>query len=98
MGIRESDVKRYCDKSGDIKISDGTLVENENGFCVWGVTKDSIVLVNVYGNGEYWNKWAEIKGRELGLKKVLFATKRSPKAFCKKYKYKVSGYILERDI
>lgn len=88
----------YFDRSGDSVLEDGDLVENENGFCVWRQHKGSLVLVQVYGDGTYWNKWAELTAKELGMKNILFATKRNPLAFCRKHGFKVTGYILQRTI
>lgn len=90
------DMQRYLDKSGDDKIADGSLEENEHGWCVWKTNGTRLVLVQVYGYGEYWNKWADAKCKELGLKSVLFATKRKPMSFVRKYKYTIIGTVLER--
>lgn len=88
----------YFARSGDTELSHGTIEENENGFCVWRTHNDTFVLINVYGDGCYWNSWAEKKARELNMKKILFATKRKPDAFCRKHGFDVTGYILERKI
>ena len=90
----------YLERSGDECIVDyGTLeLDSDHGFCIWDIYEDALTLVQVYGDGKYWNEWAEIKAKELGKTKILLATKRNPKGFCRKFNYKVTGYILERDI
>ncbi len=88
----------YLLKSGDKELPDGDLIENENGFCIWRTFENSLVLVSVYGNGKYWNNWADVKAKELGLNKIMFATKRNPKGFIRKHGFKVTGYILERGL
>lgn len=88
----------YFNRSGDDHLEDGDIVENENGFCVWRTYRESLVLVQVYGDGKYWNNWADKKAKELGIKNIMFATKRSPNGFCRKYNFKVTGYLLERSI
>ena len=93
-----SDLRDYYNRSGDTELGVGWMEENEHGFCVWRVQDGSLVLVNVYGNGTYWDSWATDKAKELELSLVVCATKRSPKAFVRKYGYKVTGYILERKV
>lgn len=94
--MKEQDIQRYFDKSGDDKIADGNIEENEHGWCVWKTNGTRLILVQVYGDGDYWDTWATIKCKELGLKSVLFATKRKPMAFVRKYKYTIIGTVLER--
>ena len=92
-------VEDYLSRSGDTEIANGNVETHpENGFCIWQETENHLYLVQVYGNGKYWDKWAESKAKKLGLNKILFATKRNPDGFCRKYKYKVIGHILERSI
>ena len=87
----------YFEKSGDTKIVDGTIEENENGFCIWRIQEDKLVLVQVYGNGKYWNEWATNKAKELKMKTIFFATKINPEIF-KPHGFKVIGHILERKV
>lgn len=88
----------YFNRSGDSELGDGTLEVNDHGFCVWRTHKDKLILINVYGDGRYWDEWAEQKAKNMNKKSILFATKRNPEGFERKYKYKVTGYILERSI
>ena len=96
--ILKQDLTKYLQKSGDTELSDGTLITNSHGFCVYKFHEDSLVLLNVYGDGEYWNSWATEKAKQSNIKKILIGTKRSPKGFTKKFGFKVTGYILERTV
>jgi len=89
-------VEEYLRKSGDDKIASGNIEISDHGFCVWGILEDKLILIQVYGDGEFWDMWADNKAEEMGKEKVFFATKRSPRSFAKKYGYEISGYILER--
>jgi hypothetical protein len=96
--IPEEQLNDYYLRSGDTELSDGKVEVNENGFCVWRKIDEAILLVHVYGNGTYWNQFASNKAKELGLSKVIFATKRNPDGFIYKHGFKVTGYILEREV
>lgn len=96
--IPEEKIRDYLKRSGDEKIEDGEVEVDENGFCIWRVHEDTFILVQVYGNGSFWNKWAELKAKELNMKTILFATKRNPEPFCRKHKFKITGYVLERPV
>ncbi len=91
-------IEDYCKKSGDNGLSEGTLEENEHGFCVWRKDGNTLILINVYGDGKYWNKWAEIKAKSLNMNKIFFATKRKPDGFIKNHGFDVVGYILQRSV
>lgn len=97
--IIEKDLQDYYQRSGDNYLVEGhTQISTEHGFCVWDYNDTHLVLIHVYGDGQYWDTWAETKAKELNLDKILFATRRNPEGFCRKYKYKVIGHILEREI
>ena len=92
-------IQDYLDRSGDDEVASGNIASHPtNGWCIWHVLKDKFVLIQVYGNGEFWDNWAERMAKTKQCKSIVFATKRSPKAFVRKYKYKVIGHILEREL
>ena len=93
-----SPLRDYLNRSGDTELGVGWMEENEHGFCVHRREDDTLILVNVYGDGAYWDKWATETAKELELSTIRFETKRSPKAFERKYGYEVTGYILERKV
>ena len=91
-------VKDYLEKSGDTELHEGNVeVAKGKGFCIWDTSKDSLVLLQVYGDGTHWNAWATDKAKELGINKISFGTKLNPEIFFS-HGFKVIGYILERDI
>lgn len=91
-------IEEYCKKSGDSSVPDGNLEENEHGFCVWRLENKAFILVAVFGDGKYWNEWAEIKAKEVGMKTIVFATKRKPDGFVRNHGFTVTGYVLSRAI
>lgn len=93
-----SPLRDYYNRSGDTELGVGWMEENEHGFCVWRREDNRLILVNTYGDGAYWDKWAEDKAREIECDTIYFTTKRSPKSFERKYGYEVTGYILERKV
>jgi hypothetical protein len=97
--VNERILKRYLKKSKDTEVIESNLIENEHGFMTWVIDPPStFVAINVYGDGEYWDRYMNSLAKELGLSKILIATKRSPKAFQKKYKYNLIGYIMEKGV
>ena len=86
----------YLKRSGDEELGLGWVEENEHGFCIWRVEDGMLLLVNVYGDGKYWNEWADKKAEHLGVQVIAFGTKRNPQGFVRKYGYDIKGYILER--
>lgn len=90
-------IEDYLEKSGDTEIVHGNKEENEHGFCIWRTSGDKLLLVQVYGDGHYWNKWSDKKARELGMKTILGYTKLNPKIFTQ-YGAKVVGYLMERTL
>ena len=79
--MNEEDIERYLEKSKDKDISTENLIENEHGFMSWTTFEDYLVAVQVYGDGEYWNRYLDELAKELGYDKILIGTKRSYKAF-----------------
>lgn len=88
----------YFNRSGDTELGVGWKEENEHGFCVWRCQDKQLILVNVYGDGRYWDDWATEKAKELEMEEVFFATQRNPEGFVRKYNYEVCGYILKRKV
>ena len=95
---KPSPERDYFNRSGDTELGVGWKEENEHGFCVWRMQDDKLILVNVYGNGTFWDSWATAKAKELEVDTISFATKRKPAALIRKYGYKITGTILERTV
>lgn len=96
--MTEEDIKRYLEKSKDDYVATDNLVENEHGFMSWTTWDDYLVAIQVYGDGNYWNKYLDVLAKELGYKKIMMATKRNYKGFEKKFGFKLTGYVLERRV
>jgi len=95
----KKDIEQYLKKSGDTSINPANLIENSHGFMSWRINKpDTFVLINVYGDGKYWDSVAVELAKQLNLSKIVFGTKRNPKAFERKYGYSHVGYILEKEV
>lgn len=97
--MNSSDLQRYLKKSGDSYIHEDNLIENEHGFLSWCLDEDgSLVGLNVYGDGDYWDKFLESLAIQIGAKRIRFASRRNPKVWDKKFNYKVAGYIMEKEV
>jgi len=91
----------YLQRSGDT-VEDMQynqfLIENDHGFATYSFTTTALILYNVYGDGEYWDKYFYDLAKQHGKEKVMFGTKRNYKAFERKFGYKRVGYILEKEV
>ena len=96
--ITQEDIEKYLRKSGDQFIYEDNIIANDHGFMSWKIAEDKLVLLNVYGNGKYWDNFSIELAKKLGLKGILTATRRSPKAFTRKFGYKITGHILEKEV
>lgn len=96
----EKDLQKYFEKSGDTSIEPDNLIVTDNGFATWTIDRSDNALVglNVYGDGKYWEEFGNELAKKLGCTKIRVATKRSPKAFVRKYGFKLVGYILEKEV
>jgi hypothetical protein len=95
--VPEEWVKKYLHKSGDAEIKPSTYRHAcDKGFATWDVSDDSLIVLQVYGDGLYWLDFFKKIGKDLGLK-ITFGTRRNPKAWQRKFNAKVIGYIMEID-
>lgn len=92
--------ERFLKKSGSRKVLTDNLIENEHGFMSWVLDDDAFVCLNVYGNGDYWDKYMNELAKQLGCKTILGGTTRKAgyKAFERKYGFKLKGYIFEKEV
>jgi len=88
----------YMRKSGDTAIETDGLIENEHGFMSCKVLNETLVAYQVFGDGEYWNGQLNEMAKDLGLRRIRMATIRNPKAFERKFGFKLIGYILEKEV
>lgn len=97
--ITEEDIKRYLEKSGDTHLDPENIIVNEHGFLSWTIDDNGALFgLNVYGDGNYWDKFLVELANKLGCKQIRFATKRNPKVWERKFGYKIAGYIMEKEL
>jgi len=70
----------------------------EKGFCNWMVDGDTLYIGDTAGDGVFWDALMQSKAKEIGCKFIKFGTPRNPNTFIRKFKYKVVGFILEKDV
>lgn len=88
----------YLHKSGDEEIITTNLIENEHGFASFARQGEKLIIYNVYGDGPYWDRFFVALARRNGCKKLVIGTRRSPKAYERKFGYTVIGHILEKEV
>lgn len=91
----------YLRKSkSDTYAKKALCCENEHGFITWFPDHDlgCLVIYDVCGDGKYWDRFGTLLAKYYGFSKICFGTKRNPKAFERKYRYKLTGYILEKEV
>lgn len=96
--ISEQDKQRYFEKSGDDYLVEGTLIQDDHGFMIYRIYRGEFCIMQVFGDGKHWDNMAVELARQNGCKTVKFGTKRKPEGFCRKFGYKVTGYVLEKGV
>lgn len=99
--IPEEQVLDYFKRSGDTYLVGDYYIANEHGFMTfWFHDKEPVLMLgNVYGDGKYWEQEAIRIAKEHNMKKIRFGTTRNPKVFIKRFRdFKITGYILEREV
>ena len=94
----EQSAARFKEKANS-DLDYTNLIENEHGFMSWKIDGDKFVCITVYGDGQYWDKYMNELAKQLGCKTILGGTTRkSYKAYVRKYNFKLVGYILEKEV
>jgi len=75
----------YMHRSGDRYIDKRNYVENDHGFASWELRDDCMLVIQVYGDGAYWDKFFRNVAKENGLSCYMFYTRRNSKAFERRY-------------
>lgn len=89
----------YFKKSKDNFLTGSyLLLDDKKGFMTFDFDEKYFYIHCVYGDGEYWYKLSREIAKKLNLNKIRFATQRNYKAFERKYKAKLIGYVLEFDV
>lgn len=68
------------------------------GFLTYEVMGDRFILWQVAGDGEYWDRYSVSLARSLGCKAIVMQTRRDPSAFERKYGYRVTGFVMEKEV
>mgnify|MGYP000028643132 FL=1 len=88
----------YMLRSGDKYIDGTNYVENEHGFASWVAKADCIHVIQVYGDGKYWDRFFRELAKEHGVNSYLFYTRRNPKAFARKFGAKTVQTIMQVEV
>ena len=97
--MKKEDLERYFEKSGDTEIiTTDHVVSNDHGFATFAIRPDCVLIYNEFGDGRYWEKFFTQVAKNNGIKTVRCATSRNPAPYVRKFKFKIVGYILEREV
>jgi len=88
----------YMHRSGDKQIDRTNYIENEYGFASWMEKPDCIHVIQVYGDGEYWDRFFRQLAEKYGVDSYLFYTRRNPKAFARKFGAKTVQTIMKVEV
>ena len=72
--------------------------DEEKGFCFWEQDGETLMIGDTCGDGRYFFNLLNTKAKELGCTRLKFGTYRKPNAFTRKYGFKITGYILEKEV
>jgi len=97
--ISWKDWKTYLLKSKDVykQLYHASHFEEETGkgFCSYDIAKDSVVVRQLYGDGEYWFSRLKEVAKLYNCTKLTGIVNRSPKGYTRKYGAKVVGHVIE---
>jgi len=88
----------YMRRTGDDRIVPDNYVENDHGFASYRVQEKSILIIQMYGDGRYWERFFRRKAKEHGLKYCIFYTRRNPKAFARKFGAEVVETLMQVEV
>jgi len=88
----------YMRRTGDISIDGANSVGNARGFASYKVGEKSILIIQTYGDGKYWDKFFRDKAKEHGVKFCMFYTRRNPKAFARRFGAEVVQTLMQVEV
>lgn len=88
----------FMRRTGDTTIDGTNYVENEHGFASYKVRDDSILIIQAYGDGRYWEQFFRQKAKEHKVSRCVFYTRRNPKAFARKYGAEVVQTLMKVEV
>jgi len=75
----------YLARTGDPRIDGRNYIENEHGFASYEIGENHLLVIQVYGDGKFWDKFFRDLAKDHGLKSYIFSTRRNPKAFSRRF-------------
>jgi len=91
----------YLLRSGDAhidKIEPLVFLENDKGFCSFLIDGKILYVHQAYGDGRYWDNILTIIAKIQGCNVIRHNTQRMSEAWIRRYKRKVVGWILEKEV
>ena len=93
-------IESYEEKSQSrFRLSKGEKIvfDEEKGFFSYYIVpeREIVEVPKMVGDGRYWEEKVKLIARKLGMKKVMFFTKRNPKTWNRKYGTRIYGYYME---
>lgn len=90
----------YFKKSGDDYLYLDNLIVTDKGFASFEINEEenAIVLLQVYGDGKFWDEFFTDLAKKLNKNKIIIGTKRNPRGFCRKFGFNLVGFILEKEV
>ena len=93
-------IEYYEEKSDSrFRMSPGEKIVfgEEKGFFSYCIVpeREAVEIPKMVGEGKYWAKEIRKMVKALGLKKVLFFTKRNPDTWIRTYGGRIYGYYME---
>jgi len=88
----------YMRRSGDKYIDGNGYIENEHGFASWVAKPDCIHVIQVYGDGKYWDAFFRQLAKDRGVGSYMFYTRRNPKAFARKFGAKTVQTLMQVEV
>ena len=88
----------YLQRTGDRTITQTNYTENEHGFASYKIENDTLQVIQVYGDGSYWYDFFEKLAKNHKCARVIFYTRRNPKAFERKYGMKVVQTLMMKEL
>ena len=84
----------FLERSGDKAITNTNYIENDHGFASYKIENNVLHVIQVYGDGKYWEKFFRKIAKENNVTRAMFYTRRNPKAFARRFGAKVVQYIM----
>lgn len=88
----------YLLRSGDDSIEPDNYIENEHGFASYQIEGQQFTIIQCYGDGLWWDAEFMRLAKLNGCKTILFATKRTPQTFTRKFGYKTMATVMTKEV